>query len=202
MSLNLVKEKKIDPRVKRTRALIQQAFAELLQEKGFQAITVKDITQRAEVNRATFYAHFPDKFELLSINTQKIFREELEKRTLHACHYSNQNLHALIVTVCEFIQHANTHCKSQDSQFEVLVEKQVRKQIRELLEVWLGQIDTTIDTKLAAVAASWTIYGLALQYDHDKDSQHRTVEQYADQVFPLVAANLPVAQLEEIAEGA
>ena len=202
LSNPILEEKKIDPRVKRTRALIQKAFSELIEEKGFRSITVKDITQRAEINRATFYAHFNDKFELLEINIQHIFREELEKRTLHACHYSDTNLRALIGTVCEFIQHANTHCKSQDSQFEALVERQVRKQVREILDVWLGQIETDIDTKLAAVAASWTIYGLALQYDHDKHSQSRSVEQYAEQVFPLVAANLPVAQLETSAEKA
>ena len=56
---------KVDPRVKRTRQSLEQAFVDLLHEKGFQAITVQDITQRAGLNRATFYAHFPDKYALL-----------------------------------------------------------------------------------------------------------------------------------------
>jgi AcrR family transcriptional regulator len=185
-----LEEKKIDPRVKRTRALIQKAFSELIEEKGFRSITVKDITQRAEINRATFYAHFTDKFELLEINIQQVFREELEKRTLHACHYSDKNLRALIITVREFIQRANTHCKSHDSQFEALVERQVRKQVREILEVWLGQIETDRDTKLAAVAASWTIYGLALQYNHDKDLQKQSPQEFAYQVLPFVQDSL------------
>src|SRR5207245_2778046 len=57
--------KGVDPRVKRTRKLLQQAFIELFQEKGFAAISIQDITERATVNRATFYAHFPDKYALL-----------------------------------------------------------------------------------------------------------------------------------------
>jgi hypothetical protein len=51
-------EEKLDPRVKRTRSLILQAFGELLTEKGFEAISVQDITDKAEINRATFYKHF------------------------------------------------------------------------------------------------------------------------------------------------
>ena len=50
----------VDPRVKRTRKLLQQAFLELFQEKGFAAISIQDITERATANRATFYAHFAD----------------------------------------------------------------------------------------------------------------------------------------------
>src|SRR5205807_1741174 len=49
--------KSVDPRVKRTRKLLQQAFIELFQEKGFASISIQDITERATVNRATFYAH-------------------------------------------------------------------------------------------------------------------------------------------------
>ena len=190
MLMNSIVEEKIDPRVKRTRALIQRAFMDLLEEKGFRLITVQSITQKAEVNRATFYAHFPDKFALLEDTIQHIFRQELEKRTLNACHFSEANLRALIVTVCEFINQSNRHCKSSDSQFEVLMEKQVRKQIYGLLEMWMGQRGSNGDLKTATTAASWTIYGLAEQWSRDRSAQSPSAEQFADQVFPLVAVNL------------
>ena len=51
-------EEKLDPRVKRTRALILQSFESLIAEKGFETISVQDVTDKAQVNRATFYAHF------------------------------------------------------------------------------------------------------------------------------------------------
>ena len=44
----------------RSRKLIRQAFFELLKEKDFEKITVTDIVKRADVNRSTFYAHYPD----------------------------------------------------------------------------------------------------------------------------------------------
>jgi len=55
----------LDPRVRRTRQSIVQAFMKLINQKGFQAISVQDITEQAGINRATFYAHFPDKYALL-----------------------------------------------------------------------------------------------------------------------------------------
>ena len=44
----------------RSRKLIRQAFFELLKEKDFEKITVTDIVKKADVNRSTFYAHYPD----------------------------------------------------------------------------------------------------------------------------------------------
>lgn len=51
-------------RQERTRRHFYEAFVELMKQRGFQAITVKDIVERAGYNRSTFYVHFQDKFEL------------------------------------------------------------------------------------------------------------------------------------------
>ena len=54
-----------DLRVRRTRKLLTQALIEGTVEKGFAALTVRDITRRAMVNRSTFYRHYLDKYDLL-----------------------------------------------------------------------------------------------------------------------------------------
>ncbi|BBI33303.1 TetR/AcrR family transcriptional regulator [Cohnella abietis] len=54
-----------DRRVMRTQQLITEAFLSLVQEKQFSEIIVKDITDKANVNRSTFYSHYQDKFDLL-----------------------------------------------------------------------------------------------------------------------------------------
>jgi AcrR family transcriptional regulator len=54
-----------DRRVRRTRTLLQDALMSLMVEKGYEAATVQDIIDRANVGRATFYAHFSDKRSLL-----------------------------------------------------------------------------------------------------------------------------------------
>jgi AcrR family transcriptional regulator len=187
-------EEKLDPRVKRTRQLLEQAFLEVVTEKGFQAASVQDITEKAGVNRATFYAHFPDKYALLDYSIRQGFRQELEKRMLNVCSFSTDNLRALIIAVCEFISNASSHCNPPSPQFEQVMETQVKIQIQELLYKWLENMNTDVDPKITSTAASWAIYGLADQWAHDKSRKRPTVEKYADQVQPLIAANVHVMQ--------
>ncbi len=182
---------KLDPRVKRTRLLLEQAFMALIEEKGFQAVTVQDIAGRAGVNRATFYAHFPDKYALLDHLIRQGFMEEIDKRMLNACHLTNENLRSLVIAVCEFTRAINAHCKPSQAQFESLVETQVKAVLHELLLKWLEQVPQKVAPETAATAASWAIYGLALQWSHAR--QPVPVEEFAAQVLPLVAANLSLS---------
>lgn len=57
--------KPVDRRVARTRNLLQDALTALIVEKGYDAITVQDILDQANVGRSTFYSHFLDKQDLL-----------------------------------------------------------------------------------------------------------------------------------------
>src|SRR5512138_721713 len=162
---------KLDPRVKRTRALLEQAFMALLEEKGFQALTVQDITEKAGVNRATFYAHFADKYTLLDHSVRQGFVQEIDKRMLNACHLTTDNLRNLIVAVCEFIRQVNAHCKPAQQQFESLVETQIKDVMHTLLLKWLEQATLPVPPERAATAASWAIYGLALQWSRTKQPE-------------------------------
>ena len=68
----------------RSRRLIRQAFLELLKEKPLEKITVTDIVKRADVNRSTFYAHYPDVVGVVEeisneiIEFTRIFMENIE----------------------------------------------------------------------------------------------------------------------------
>lgn len=55
---------KNDRRSQRTRQLISEAFVELLMERGYEAMSIRDVIERANVGRSTFYSHFKDKEEL------------------------------------------------------------------------------------------------------------------------------------------
>ncbi len=67
--------RKEDRRIVRTRALLRDALLELIIEKGYQDITVQDITDRADVARTTFYLHFTDKDDLLFKSMREIYEE-------------------------------------------------------------------------------------------------------------------------------
>jgi AcrR family transcriptional regulator len=68
-----------DLRIRRTHHFLQEAMIELISEKGFEAITVGDITERAMINRATFYRHYQDKYDLVA----KIFEETADYLVEH-----------------------------------------------------------------------------------------------------------------------
>ena len=184
---------KLDPRVIRTRQMLDQAFLDLLAEKGFDAISVQDVTARAGVNRATFYAHFQDKFALLDYSIRESFREEIKTRLLESCHFSMDNLRHLIVAVCEFTRNLSSHCVPAQRQFEPLVEDQIKGQLYELILMWLKQTEQVNSPEMSATAASWAIYGLAMQWNREKKNQ--SAESFADEVLPLAAANLNLTQM-------
>src|SRR5262245_28061146 len=71
---------KDDRRSKRTRQLLGEALVELLLEKRFDAITVQDILNRANIGRSTFYEHYTDIEDLLMSEIQRVIRE-LEEHT-------------------------------------------------------------------------------------------------------------------------
>lgn len=68
-------KKKLDRRIVRTKRMIRDAFTELMEEKGFEAITVSDLTEKADINRGTFYLHYKDKYDLLEQSEEEIFEE-------------------------------------------------------------------------------------------------------------------------------
>lgn len=64
--------RKQDPRPNRTRSLLSGALLELIQEKRWDRIRVQDILDRTGVGRSTFYAHYDNKFDLLTADIPTI----------------------------------------------------------------------------------------------------------------------------------
>lgn len=69
----------MDRRKQRTRRYLGQALQELIIEKSYETITIQDITDRADLNRATFYLHFTSKEELLGDFLESQFDELVER---------------------------------------------------------------------------------------------------------------------------
>lgn len=67
---------KEDLRVKRTKKMIRESFINLLYEKCYEKITIREIVENAMINRNTFYLHYQDKADLLE-QIYKIYIEEL-----------------------------------------------------------------------------------------------------------------------------
>lgn len=96
-----------DARVRRTRDLLEQAVFALTVEKGFTSVTVSDITQRARVNRSTFYRHYLDKHELLERHLDDLqARVKAAAQRAEAVTVGSERVPAGLVVLLEHI-HAN-----------------------------------------------------------------------------------------------
>lgn len=73
-------QKRPDRRVQRTRQLLQDALIAMIVEKGYEATTVQNIIDKANVGRATFYAHFADKETLLASRLEDLRAFLLERQ--------------------------------------------------------------------------------------------------------------------------
>lgn len=194
----LTQVQKQDPRTRRTRQLLVQAFEALLKEKSFQSITVQDITERATVNRATFYAHFEDKYALLNYSIRQAFRQRLATRLSDDTKFSPENLRVLILTLCEFMAEFHSHCKPPDQQFLPLVETTITAELHSVLLSWLkqgvpAQSGSKVPAEVAAVVASWAIYGAATQWSREKRSG--SAQEFVSQVLPMILTGLSQAAL-------
>ena len=74
-----MKQEKQDRRSRRTRHLVTKAMAELLQEKRYEDITVRDILDRADIGSSTFYAHYFDKEDVQASLIQQLFEQLLQQ---------------------------------------------------------------------------------------------------------------------------
>lgn len=83
---------KLDRRVKRTHQLLGDALIDLILEKGYDAVTIRDITERADVAYVTFFRHYDDKSELLTKRLQELL-EELDEIT----HEDNRATEGLLI---------------------------------------------------------------------------------------------------------
>lgn len=69
------KDGTVDLRIKRTQKAIKESFFALIEEKDFEHISVKDITERAMISRNTFYLHYEDKYDLLNKICDELMRK-------------------------------------------------------------------------------------------------------------------------------
>ena len=71
----LEKNKKIDRRVHRTRSMLQKSLIQLMNEKEIKDITVKELSESADITRGTFYLHYNDIYDILRSMEYELFTE-------------------------------------------------------------------------------------------------------------------------------
>ena len=187
-----------DPRIKRTRLLLQQALGKLLSEKDFDQISVQDIAEAATVNRATFYDHYADKFALLECMVGQRFADLLEKRGVTFDGGCSSALRAIVLGVCDYLAAMpRLECERQ-MQMEPHMEAAVIAVVRRMLSEGIERHppENGVSAPILAATLSWAIFGAAKEWVRTPDRV--SSDAIADQIMALlgpifVAASTPGA---------
>jgi AcrR family transcriptional regulator len=186
-----------DPRIRRTRQLLQGALRDLMQSKSLDEISVQDITEAATVNRATFYDHYTDKFALLAAMVGGGFHKLLNDRNIAFDGTCPSAFRAIILATCDYLTATHADC-TRENPFEPLMEAAVVAAIHRVILRGAITKSTTppLSPEIVATTASWAIYGAVKQWFYTPN--HPPAAQIADPILQLI---LPIlAPLEDSRE--
>ena len=163
-------QEKVDPRVRRTRKLLQDAFRDLLNERSFNDVSVADIADRATLNRATFYAHYEDKGHLAAA----IVGEELDKailgRLAPPAAFDRESVTAVATATFEYVAHSIRRCPKSADNFAASIGLTVQETVERFLLRWFEfQPDAErafsgTSPEVMANALAWALYGAAVRW--------------------------------------
>ena len=180
----------LDPRVRRTRELLQSSLGKLLKEKEFEKISIQDIADAATLNRATFYDHYDDKFALLECMVGTRFNELLAKRGVRFDGSCDGAVRSIILGVCDYLQETlRTECARQrqmEPHLESAVVAVVRQMVLEGLKIHPRQ--SAVSSEMVASTVSWAIFGAAKEWvkTPDRCSSEEITETVAKLVTPIL----------------
>lgn len=177
-------EVKTDPRIIRTRKFIMDAFIELSGKKEFKDITIKDITTEAMINRATFYYHFEDIFDLLEKVLSEVLLINLEREAYKEEEINEQSLTSLFKAITNFQLSLSNRCHRG---YEDTIARIIREQLEVIFYKMLlkqNGVEEDEALKVSALMLSWGLYGASVEWR--RNSQNVTPEEYIKRVIPLI----------------
>lgn len=101
---------KLDRRVKRTQKFLTQALTQLLKEKQIHQISVRELTELADLNRGTFYRYYKDVFEMLEKMEEDLQTELKEIIARHENDDMSQRMKLLLSDLLRFIKENQEIC--------------------------------------------------------------------------------------------
>ena len=180
----------LDPRIRRTRELLRESLGNLLESKEFEKISVQDIMDLATVNRATFYAHYTDKFALLEAMVGCRFHQLLAEREVQFDGTCGSALKAMVLAVCEYLTRMQGPggTRQLDPHMESAMIAVVRRMLMEGLQKHPPK--NGIAVELVAATAGWAIYGAVKEWAQMPG--RCPVDEFAATAIAMVA---PILQL-------
>lgn len=183
----------MDPRVIRTKKLIQEALLMLMHKKDFKDITVKDISEEATVNRATFYAHFLDKEDLLDTMVSDAIDLCLSDRILPGQKFNEKTGRELILILYDyqvaFFEKFLMDTQSIAGRLENLVKSKIENRVADLIKNHNElPLEKNADQQILVTMITGAIYNASLTYFRKDKKQ--ALDSFIDEVLTFVLSGL------------
>ncbi|HEY9755602.1 MAG TPA: TetR/AcrR family transcriptional regulator [Oculatellaceae cyanobacterium] len=187
----------LDPRIRRTRLLLQQALEKLLAEQEFEKISVQDIAEAATINRVTFYDHYTDKFALLECMVGSRFHELIAKRNVQYDAGCSNALGGIIEAVCDYLDAIPRLENDQQRLIKPHMEAAIISVVRRMLLDGFERhhkndpVPPQVQVEMLATTVSWAIYGGAQEWVRTterlpKDEVVKTILSMIEPIFTVL----------------
>ncbi len=195
---------RVDPRILRTRRSIQAAFQALLSEHGLAPLTVQDITARAGINRATFYAHYQDKYGLFAQVIQGHLDGLLALSVIQPLTFDVHGLYSLLTATCLFMSQVHEQCHVHDNEMEMQIKQQVQQRLCEQLLDSLNGCrqapnSRVLPRELVAALTASSLYAAALIWG--RAPAGRTLEMYVTEALVFVLGGVQASGFLPVTAG-
>ncbi|NLJ95246.1 MAG: TetR family transcriptional regulator [Clostridiaceae bacterium] len=176
----LKNDKKIDPRVRKTKRAIRSALKTLLTKKDLDEITVKEISEVAEINRKTFYNHYDDMYHLVEEIEDEmvdVFTEALNQFDFSNLDDSHEFFHQ-IHYIFDNKTSLRTHLKTLGFRTSV-VQKVTTAMKKSLMDILSNKLD--LDKNVLAISIEYWAAGTIAVFERwYRDDINLEVEQIID----------------------
>ncbi len=156
----------IDPRVRRTQALLREALGKLMETKSFEDVSVQDIADLATVNRVTFYDHYADKHALLECMVAYRFLQLLERRGVVFEGGCASALGGLVLGLCDYLAEVRGLQGDAPGRIQPHLESAVISVVRKFVLQGVRQHPPAgnASPEMVAATVSWALYGAAREW--------------------------------------
>lgn len=103
-------EKTTDRRIRKTKNALRNGLTELMKEKSFKDISVKELTEKVDINRGTFYLHYRDIFDMVEQIELEIYEEFQVVLESHAPQTLNGQPLPLLEDIFEYLRNNSDIC--------------------------------------------------------------------------------------------
>ena len=161
---------RLDPRVRRTRKLIEDAFHQLLGERSYGEISVGEIADRATINRATFYAHFDDKQHLACSIARGSMETALLETLAPDTPLNAKSLGRFAEALFKFLGKTLGKCPKHADELTATIMTTLLETVQEALRKWLDMDPKAMiafsgaSKDEVATLLAWALYGSAVRW--------------------------------------